>query len=161
MVHLMRQVVYIALALALGAVAGMHWSRSGDQEVGLELAITRAVSMKSTFACTGRVYAAILEAGPLTKAYVAKTPTDRLAIRIEPESQKFVTVMSAAVASGKVDPVEHRIIENSKDILIATSFEDRRHVHVFYFDKKDGRLMWTKSSSLIGLKGQSLLYECE
>jgi hypothetical protein len=71
------------------------------------------------------------------------------------------TVMSAALNAGHVEPAKHQIVLNNEDNLVAVSFEERRHTHVFYFDKMSGRLMWSKTSSVIGLMGQSLLYECD
>jgi hypothetical protein len=157
----MKNVVALLLAAAAGGAVGFSAARHGDQEVKAVLAVDRAVPRRLAYLCKAKSYAAIFEAGPLTKSLAASGGTDQVSIKIEPEAKKLLTVMGAAVETGRPEPAQHQIVENSGDTLVAISFEDQRHVHAFYLDKKTGRLMWTKTSKLLGLKGMSMLFECD
>jgi hypothetical protein len=157
----MRNFLVPALSVLTGGVAGFAIAQSTQREVSINLTSGRAVANKLEYGCVARAHAAVFEGGPQSKAVASKDGSDRVAIKIDLQNRSLSTVMSAALEAGRIDPAKHQIVLNNDETLVAMSFEDRRHAHVFYFDKKNERLMWTKTTSVIGLMGQSLLYECD
>jgi hypothetical protein len=89
-----------------------------------------------------------------------------LAIEIGQETVKLLT--STSVELGMMEPLELRIVQNSKDTIVSLAYEEallgNGIVHSFILSKKTGFAVWTKSRSAFASvenpDAQAYYFEC-
>ena len=151
----------IIIASALAYAALLYFPKEIKKDISdFQYKMARDYSAGTSLSCTGLLFTWIEEDTQMdgddgndkVSAEVSKSTTD-LALTIKEDTIEIIT--TAAVESGISNPVEYAIISNTDDQLVAAGTGDGllSTVHAFILNKKNGSLLWSKTTSLFGSYG--------